>query len=121
MKNILIVEDQPDVLKLLEMVLRTEDRKILPAENGEKGLRIAREIHPDVVLLDIMLPGKIDGYQVAREIKKDPVTAKSSIIVMTANVQEKDRRKAMEAGADDFIGKPYDLNDLKSKVARFLD
>lgn len=121
MKNILIVEDQLDVLKLLEMVLREEDRKIIPAENGEKGLKIAREISPDVVLLDIMLPGKMDGYEVARSIKSDPATAGCSIIVMTANVQTQDRIKALEAGADDFIAKPYSLEDLKNKVASFLE
>lgn len=121
MKKILIVEDQVDVLKLLKMVLRAEDRKVFLAESGEEALEIARKALPDVVLLDIMLPDGIDGYEVARSLKNDPATANCSIIVMTAKVQEQDKKEASEAGADDFIGKPFDLEDLKNKVARFLE
>jgi len=120
-KKILIVEDQADVLKLLEMILKAEDRKIWLTESGEEALEVARETIPDVVILDIMLPGGIDGYEVARTLKKDPMTANCSIIVMTAKVQEQDKIDAWEAGADDFIGKPYKLDDLKNKVARFLE
>ena len=121
MKKILIVEDQVDVLKLLGMVLRAEDRKFFLTESGEEALEIAREIIPDVVLLDIMLPGGIDGYAVARALKRDPTTANCRIIIMTAKVQEQDKLEALDAGADDFIGKPYNLEDLKNKVARFLE
>ena len=120
-KKILIVEDQADVLKLLEMILKAEDRKIWLTESGVEALEIPRETIPDVVILDIMLPGGIDGYEVARTLKKDPMTANCSIIVMTAKVQEQDKIDAWEAGADDFIGKPYKLDDLKNKVARFLE
>ncbi len=121
MKKILIVEDQVDVLKLLKMVLRAEDRKFFLTESGEEALEIARETIPDVVLLDIMLPGGIDGYEVARALKNDPTTANCSIIVMTAKVQEQDKIDAFEAGADDFISKPYNLEYLKNKVAKFLE
>jgi len=121
MKNILIVEDQVDVLKLLEMVLSAEGRKIFLSESGEEALELARKTIPDLVLLDIMLPGGIDGYEVARSLKNDPTTANCSIIAMTAKVQEQDRIEASEAGADDFIGKPFNLEDLKTKVARLLE
>ena len=121
MKNILIVEDQVEALKLLGIVLKAEDRKLFLTESGEDALEIARESIPDLVLLDIMLPGGIDGYEVARALKSDPKTAKSAIVVMTAKVQEQDKIDAFNAGADDFIGKPYSLEDLKGKVARLLD
>lgn len=121
MKKILIVEDQVDVLKLLKMVLGAEGHKLFLAESGEEALEVARETIPDVVLLDIMLPGGIDGFAVARSLKADPKTASCAIIVMTARVQEQDKIEAMAAGADDFIGKPYNLEDLKNKVARFLE
>ncbi len=121
MKKILIVEDQTDVLKLLEMVLRAKDRTFFLTESGEEALEIARKTIPDVVLLDIMLPGGIDGYEVTRTLKNDPTTANCSIIVMTARVQEQDKKAALAAGADDFIGKPYNLDDLRNMVARFLE
>ena len=121
MKKILIVEDQVDVLKLLEFVFKAENRKVFLAECGEEALEIARDTIPDVILLDIMLPGGIDGYEVARVLKNDPTTTNCAIIVMTAKVQEQDKIAALEAGADDFIGKPFDLEDLKTKVARFLE
>jgi DNA-binding response OmpR family regulator len=120
MKNILIVEDQVEALKLLEMVLQAEDRKIFLSESGEEALEIAHKTIPDLVLLDIMLPGGIDGIEVARSLKSDPTTAMCSIVIMTAKVQEQDRIEAFKAGADDFISKPYNLVDLKNKVARFL-
>lgn len=121
MKKILIVEDQPDVLKLLEMVLHAKDRRIFLTEKGEEGVRIARETRPDVILMDVMLPGKIDGYQATRLLKADPETARCVIIIMTAKVQRQDRIDAIEAGADDYIGKPFDLGELKRKVEAFLD
>ena len=121
MKNLLIVEDQVEALKLLGLVLRAEDRKVFLTESGEEALDVARETVPDLVLLDIMLPGGMDGYEVARSLKRDPMTANSAIVVMTAKAQEQDKIDAFEAGADDFIRKPYNLEDLKSKVARFLD
>jgi len=120
MKKILIVEDQFDVLTLLGMVLRAEDREILLAENGEQALSIALDAVPDVILLDVMLPGGIGGYEVARTVKHDPRTAGCAIIIMTAKVQDEDKQDALSAGADDFIGKPYNLEELKSKVAQFL-
>ncbi|APG27587.1 hypothetical protein A7E78_06905 [Syntrophotalea acetylenivorans] len=121
MKQILIVEDQVDILNLLEMILRAEDREILMAESGEKALEFAQETRPEVVLLDIMLPGEINGYEVARSLKNDPRTANCSIIVMTAKVQEQDKLEALKAGADEFIGKPFNIEDLKNKVMKFLE
>jgi DNA-binding response OmpR family regulator len=119
-KKILIVEDQADVLRLLEVVLRAEDRQVFLADNGEEAVRIARETRPAVILMDVMLPGKIDGYEASRLLKTDPATAGCAIIIMTAKVQEQDRIDAFAAGADDYIGKPFDLDDLKRRVETFL-
>ena len=121
MKKILIVEDQTDVLKLLGMVLGTEDRKVYLAEGGEKALDLALKVRPDLVLLDLMLPGGIDGYEVTRKLKNDPITANCAILIMSARVQEQDMKAAADAGADDFIGKPYNLEKLKIKVSRLLE
>ena len=120
MNKILIVEDQVDILNLLKKVLEAGDREIFLAQCGEEAREIARETIPDVILLDIMFPGGIDGYEVARTLKRDPLTANCPIIVMTARVQEQDKAVAFAAGADDFIGKPYNLVDLKNRIARFI-
>ncbi|MBE9534390.1 MAG: response regulator [Proteobacteria bacterium] len=121
MEKILIVEDQLEVQKLLEMLLRGEGRQLQLTESGEEAVKMAQEFLPDVILLDVMLPGGMNGYEVARILKKDPATVGCAIIIMTAKVQEEDKVEAFDAGADDFIGKPFRMLDLKNKIARFLE
>ncbi len=118
--TILIVDDQPEVRKLLEVVLREPERRFLHAANGAEALAMARESHPDLILLDVMMPGGMDGHQVARLLKDDPATADCTIIAMTAKVQERDRDEALAAGADDYVSKPFDMPELKAKVTRLL-
>jgi CheY-like chemotaxis protein len=119
-KKILIVDDQPDVKKLLGIILQGKDRELLYASSGDEAIARARAEKPGVILLDVMMPGGIDGYQTARILKGDPSTRDCAIVVMTAKVQEQDRQDAFEAGADDYIGKPFDMLDLQRKVNRFL-
>jgi CheY-like chemotaxis protein len=121
LKKILIVDDQPAVARLLEIVLRREGRQLLFAANGEECLATARRDTPDLILLDIMMPGILDGYEVARRLKNDPATATAHILVMTAKVREQDHRAAFAAGADDLRAKPFDISDLNRRVARLLD
>ncbi len=120
MKKVLIVEDQPDLLRLLRVVLGAKDRQVLLTGTGEEAVEMAQEVIPDVILMDVMLPGEMDGYEATRIIKSDPATARCSIIIMTAKVQEQDRIDAFGAGADDYIGKPFNLADLKNKVEKSL-
>lgn len=120
MKNILIVDDQPEVSRLLEIVLRDGGRQLFFAACGEEALELARSRRPDVILLDLMMPGEMDGYEVARRLRNDPGTAATHIIVMTAKVREEDRQQAYAAGADDYISKPFDVIDLKTRVQRAL-
>jgi len=120
MKTILIIEDQPDVRKLLEIILRSDDRAFTFAENGEDALKMAAEIPPDLVLLDLMLPGDLDGYDVCRAFKNDPSISRCPVVFMTAKVQDRDRLDAFSAGADDYIGKPFDIVKLKNIVNKYL-
>ena len=120
MKKILIVDDQPEVSRLLEIVLRREGRQLLFAANGEEGLALATRELPDLVLLDLMMPGDLDGYAVTRHLRQDPATAGALIVVMTAKVREQDRQEALAAGADDYIAKPFEVLALKNKVERLL-
>ncbi|PLX84668.1 MAG: two-component system response regulator [Desulfuromonas sp.] len=120
-KKILIVEDQADILKLLEIIFKGDDREIHLVKTGDEALAVAREIVPDVILMDIMLPGGIDGYEVTRTLKSDSRTSSCAVIAMTAKVQEQDKQDAWAAGVDEFIGKPYRLDDLKEKVQKFLE
>lgn len=120
MKKILIVDDQPETVRLLEIILQQEGRQLLRADNGRGGLDAARRETPDLMLLDIMMPGELDGYEVARALKGDPQTARIPIIVMTAKAQKQDRLDAFAAGADDYIAKPFDVMDLRERVEHFL-
>jgi CheY-like chemotaxis protein len=119
-QEILIVDDQPEVSRLLEIVLRGEGRQLLFANSGEDALALVRNRRPALVLLDIMMPGTMDGYEVTRRLKNDPATASLHIIVMTAKVCEQDRQEAFAAGADDYISKPFDVIDLKTRVDRII-
>ena len=120
MKKILIVDDHPETIRLLEVILRGADRQFDRAENGERGLELARRANPDLILLDVMMPGGLDGYQVARHLKDDPETRGSRIIVMTAKRQPEDREMAFDSGADDYITKPFSSKELLARVQAVL-
>ncbi len=120
MKNILIVDDQADVPTLLKLVLEEGGRHFMTAKNGMEAVDIARQSVPDLILLDVMMPGEINGYEAAKILKKDPTTENCPIIIMTAKVQQEDREEAFASGADDFIAKPFNFDEVKEKVSQFL-
>ncbi len=119
-KKILIVDDQPDIRQLLEYSLKGEDRRIVLIESGEDALRAAREMAPDLILMDVMMPGGIDGYETVRQLKSQPETRNCPIIIVTAKGQEADRLDAFASGADDYVSKPFSISEIKDKVARRL-
>lgn len=120
MKKILIVDDQIEISRLLEVVLRGEGRQLFFAFSGGEAVEAARREVPDLILLDVMMPGGLDGYEVARILKADPQTRHCRIIAVTAKVQNRDRHHAFAAGVDDYIVKPFDVLALQRKVADLL-
>jgi len=117
--KILIVDDDLEGQKVLGYLLSKYGYKLEFADDGEEGLKKAQEIEPDLILLDIMLPG-IDGFTVCQFIRQDKRLAKVPIVMVTALEDSKSRRLAIEAGADDFISKPYDLIELRARIQNIV-
>jgi class 3 adenylate cyclase len=111
---ILIVDDLPQNVRLLEAVLSPKGFRVATASSGEEALDVLGEEHPDLVLLDILMPG-MDGYEVCRRIREDPATAFLPVIMITASGEE-EKIRAIEAGADDFVSKPFDQAELLARV-----
>ena len=117
--TILIIEDEPDICELIEYNLTQSGYNIIVANNGEKGIKIARKHLPDLVLLDLMLPG-IHGIDVCRILKNDKDTSGVSIIMLTALGQEEDIIKGLETGADDYVTKPFSFPILEARIVSVL-
>lgn len=119
MKKILIVDDEPDIVESLKFVLESADYTCYFAYNGEDGLRLAKEIMPDLIILDVMMP-KINGFKVSRLLKFDSKYKNIPILMLTARSQEEDKLIGEETGADEYITKPFDLDVVLKKVNRYL-
>jgi two-component system phosphate regulon response regulator PhoB len=121
MKKILIVDDQPEVRELVAVTLRAGTYHILEAESGERALAVAKEHKPDIILMDVMMAGKIDGFEATRRLKSDPETKDCTIIMLTAKGQAADRDTGFEAGADDYFVKPFSPLELLRKIEEVLE
>jgi len=111
---ILVVDDLPQNVRLLDAVLSPQGFRVATASSGKEALDVLSKEHPDLVLLDILMPG-IDGYEVCRRIREDPGTAFLPVIMITASEGE-DKIRAIESGADDFVHKPFDQAELVARV-----
>jgi two-component system, OmpR family, phosphate regulon response regulator PhoB len=120
MHRVLIVEDQTDIRKLIRMTLEFEDFEIHEASDGAFGLSMARAIKPDIVLLDVMMPGEMDGLQVCQQIKLDPATRHMKVVLLTARGQARDREAGQQAGADEYLVKPFSPLQLIETIERLL-
>ena len=120
MKKILIVDDEQDIVESLKFVLETADFTCYCAYNGEDGLKLAKEIVPDLIILDVMMP-KINGYKISRLLKYDAKYKNIPILMVTARSQEEDKLIGEETGADEYITKPFDLDEVVSKVKEYLN
>ncbi len=120
MKRILVIEDQEDIREIVRVTLEMEGYETHEAENGPSGLKRAMELHPDLVLTDVMMPGGMDGYQVCGRIKSDPALRRIKVVILSAKDQEQDRRNGMRAGADDYLVKPFSPVELTRTVKRII-
>ncbi|NBB19380.1 response regulator [Runella sp. CRIBMP] len=115
MKTILLIEDNPDMRDNTTEILELAHYKVITAENGKQGIKLAQESSPDLIICDIMMP-ELDGYGVLHLLSKEPSTASIPFIFLTAKAEKNDYRKGMTLGADDYLTKPYDDVELLSAV-----
>jgi CheY-like chemotaxis protein len=106
-KRILIVEDHADIRKLIHMTLEFEDYDIHEAPNADEGLLAVRRLRPDVLLLDVMMPGELNGLDLCRLVKTDPTLGLPQVILLSARGQSQDIEAGMNAGADAYLLKPF--------------
>ena len=117
--TILIVDDDPDICSMLEFYFENLEYEVHVARGGAAAMRIARESRPDVILLDIRLPDA-DGFTVARTLRADRYTQHIPIIFLTGRNDPSERVEALEIGADDFVAKPFDAQELRLRIERVL-
>ncbi|MHB8154489.1 MAG: response regulator [Candidatus Omnitrophota bacterium] len=118
-ETILIVEDEKDIVKMLDYNLKKEGYKTLVAHDGEDALDMANTKLPDLILLDLMLPG-VDGLEVCKELKSERKTASIPVIMLTAKTQESDKVIGLELGADDYVTKPFSPRELIARIKAVL-
>jgi two-component system cell cycle response regulator DivK len=120
MSLVLIIEDNEKNMKLARDILRAKGYDIVEATSGEEGVKLAKEKKPDLVLMDIQLPG-INGIEAFRQIRAHPGTARVPVVALTASVTPTDRSAITAAGFDAFIGKPISLKEFVATVKRLLE
>ena len=118
-KRILLVEDQEDGRRIVRDLLASSDYELVEAKTGEEGLALAEQERPDLILMDIQLPG-MDGYEVTRRIKANPVSSHIPIIAGTSYALSGDEQKAYAAGCDDYVAKPFSPRALMAKIREYL-
>ena len=120
MKKILVVDDEPELVKAIEIRLKAENYQVFTAFDGEEGLARAREVLPDLIILDIMLP-KLNGFKICRLLKFDEKYKEIPVIMLTAKTDEADKATGKETGANEYITKPFDWKLLMEKVKEYLE
>jgi CheY-like chemotaxis protein len=120
MKKILIVDDQVEVRDLVEVTLRVGEYCIFQAASGIEALEIARKEKPDLIIMDVMMPGEIDGYMATRILKEEEQTKNTIIIMLTARAQMIDKKRGYELGANGYLIKPFSPLELIKRVEEEL-
>ena len=118
-ERVMVIEDEADILEVIEYNLIREGFQVTTSRDGEGGLQRVRDDRPDLVLLDLMLPG-LDGIEICRRLREDPVTRTIPVIMVTAKGEESDIVLGLEIGADDYIAKPFSPKELVARVKAVL-
>lgn len=118
-KKVLIIEDDPSFLRAVSHIIEKEGYSVITASNGMTGLRMAKEDKPDLLILDVMLPG-LDGFEICSRLRNEPQTAKLPIIMLSAKGQETDKTTGLKVGANEYLTKPVDRALLLEKVTALL-
>jgi DNA-binding response OmpR family regulator len=116
---VLAADDDEDILELIAFRLERSGYTVVRARDGEEALTVARETRPDLAVLDVMMP-KLDGFELTRRLRADEATSKMPIILLTARAQDADVQTGFEAGADDYIRKPFSPQELRARVQAIL-
>ncbi len=117
--RILVIDDTPTVLDYLELIFTRQDFEVARAGSGSRGVQLANELVPDVILIDVMMP-VVDGYEVCRRLRADPLTSRIPLLLYSAAVGEEVRGQALAAGADEFLGKEISHTELVARVREWL-
>lgn len=118
--SVLLVEDNEDNRTIYTTILRHCGHEVAEAGTGEEGIRLARELRPGVILMDVAMPG-IDGWEATRRLKGDPQTARIPVIALTAHAMAEDRQRAADAGCEGYLAKPIEPRRVVEEVKRMLD
>lgn len=119
MSRILVVDDQPHIVRLIQLNLERENFEVISAGDGEEGLEKARSERPDLVILDVIMP-KMDGFEVLRSIKADPDLAPTPVIMLTVKTQSADIVEGLREGAELYLPKPFHPKELVALIKRVL-
>ncbi|MCW8876705.1 MAG: response regulator [Kangiellaceae bacterium] len=119
MSKILIVDDSPTEIHVLSTILESNGYQVVTAESGESGVSVAKEELPDLVLMDVVMPG-LNGFQATRQLKKDPATAHIPVVIVTTKDQETDKIWGMRQGAKDYLTKPVEEGNLINTIQAIL-
>jgi DNA-binding response OmpR family regulator len=116
---VLAADDDPDVLELVTFRLERSGYTVLQAHDGEEAWALVRDARPDLAVLDVLMP-KLDGFELTRRIRADETTRRMPIILLTARAQDPDVQQGFDAGADDYIRKPFSPQELRARVQSIL-
>jgi DNA-binding response OmpR family regulator len=119
-KNVLVVDDQPHIVRLIQVNLEKEGFRVTTAADGVEGMAKVREVRPDLVILDVIMPRK-DGFEVLREIKGDPDLAETPVVMLTVKTHNADIVEGLKEGAELYLPKPFHPKELVSLVKRVLE
>jgi DNA-binding response OmpR family regulator len=119
MHTVLVIDDDELVARTLQRALKMYGYQVLVANSGAEGMQLARRYNPDLILLDIVMPGA-DGYQVSRQIRGDPILKEAPILFLTAKAKDEDKIEGFRAGGDDYLTKPFNIEELHLRIRAIL-